>query len=172
MKHILTTTTILLVVSSLHAQEKPAQTVAPLPDIAEDITALNGHFRDVAAFKIDRDDRLVTDYFDHGARYREDVAYLEFLNAGGVSFNPEENTVMVKCSEEKSLDGRSSGKCIDKEVMKNGAISQTGRMNLPVPAGDANGAKAIILLGNLLRDSQLVQRSEADATNPKRKRKN
>ncbi len=172
MKQFILPITILLSLPSLHAQEKPAQTSTPLPDIAGDITALNDHFRDLATFKIDLDDRLVTDYFDHGTRYREDVAYLEFLNPAGVSFNAEENTVMVKCSEEKLPNGQAAGKCIDKEVMKNGAISQTGRMNLPVPAGDANGAKAITLLSNLLRDSQLVQRSEADATNPKRKRKN
>ena len=151
-----------------NAQDK-SQTTEPLPDIAADLSALNTHFSGIATFRIDRDDRLITEYIDQGTAYRVDEAYLEFLNANGVTFNAEEHTVMVKCTEENLPTGQTTGKCIDKEVKKTGAISQTGRMNLPVPSGDANGAKAITMLGKLLRDSQQVL---SNGTKSKHKRKN
>jgi hypothetical protein len=115
--------------------------------IAADLEAVNTHFAGLARFAIDKQDRLVVDLFQDGARYRQDVVYVEFLDPAAFAFVAEEQAVVLKCA-----DGHA--RCIDKEILKLDTISHTGRTNLPLPANDADGAQALALLGKLVRDKQ------------------
>ncbi|MFT3885708.1 MAG: hypothetical protein QM724_09830 [Flavobacteriales bacterium] len=65
--------------------------------------------------------------------------------------------MMVRCGQENA-------KCIDKELLRTGAIVPTGRMGLPVPPGDTDGAQALALLGKLVRDEQLALRGGGTGT--------
>ncbi|MBS1581153.1 MAG: hypothetical protein JST66_03030 [Bacteroidetes bacterium] len=144
------------------AQAQPTDTRAL---VAADLEAVNGHFHGIAGFTIDREERLVVDLYDGGARYRQDVVYVEFLDPAAFAFSPEENVVMLKCTDEH-------GRCIDKELFKLNTISHTGRMNLPVPAGDPGGTQALALLGKLVRDKQMALRAPSAETDRRRSRSN
>lgn len=135
---------LLLSAPTLHAQD-------------DDLKALNAHFNGAVVFKIDRQDRLVAELNDASGTYRRDMAYLETLDPAAFAYNAEEQVVMVRCSTEHA-------KCIDKELIKSGAIVPSGRMSLPVPLGDANGVEALALLGKLVRDEQLALRGEGTGT--------
>ncbi len=131
--------------------------------VEADLQALNAHFSSIATFTLERDDRLITEYTNNGEAYRVDQVYIEFLAPSTCSHNAEENTVMLQCNGDHA-------KCIDKEIRKSGVISQTGRINLPTPAGDPNGAKAIELLTALVNDVQAEQRTSDTGTKKKDKR--
>lgn len=160
MKHLLCP--ILLITAHVAAAQSDyaaATDIASLEaSVASDIQALNAHFTGVARFRVDKRDQLVTEYLANGNTYRTDIAYLEFLDATTCSFNAEENTVMLQCQDPRS-------KCIQKEVKKSGAISPTGRMNLPLPAGDAQGERAIQLLSKLVEHKQNAQLQRLAETN-------
>lgn len=130
-----------------------------------DLASLNGHFAGQARFKLDKRDRLVTEYLSNGAVVRTDVVYIEFLDAASCAFNAEEGTMIMQCQDPRS-------KCIDKQVHKSGVISPTGRMNLPIPAGDAEGAKARALLMKLVEDKQSEELTRLAETNTRERRKN
>ncbi|HEX2617441.1 MAG TPA: hypothetical protein VHL57_07850 [Flavobacteriales bacterium] len=129
----------------------------------DDLQALNAHFQGTVVFSIDRDDRLIAELSDANGPYRRDMAYLEMLDPATFAYNAEEQVVMVRCSAEHA-------KCIDKELLKSGAIVPTGRMSLPVPPGDTDGAQALALLGKLVRDEQLALRGEGPGTKRKKSR--
>ena len=150
--------TILSTVLVLHILGGMAQ------NVEADLLALNAHFIGTATFAIDRDDKLITEYTSKGEAYRVDQVYIEFLAPSTCMHNAEENTVMLQCNSDNA-------KCIDKEIRKSGVISQTGRINLPTPAGDPNGAKAIELLTALVNDVQAEQRTSDTGTKKKDKRK-
>lgn len=118
--------------------------------VAQELAALNVHFNGIAHFNIDKRQRLVVDHLQNGAVYRTDIAYLDFLDASTCSFNEEERTLMLHCQDPRS-------KCIDKEIRKVGSISPSGRMDLPVPAGDERAEKARALLTALVEHKQSEQ---------------
>lgn len=132
--------------------------------VTNDLTALNTHYQGLVAFKIDKRDRLVADYLEGGSPYRTDVAYFDFLDATACAYNAEEKTVTLQCQDERS-------KCIDKEIHKTRIISPTGRMNLPIPAGDANGEKARALISKLVEDKQNEQLTRLAEVNTRGDRK-
>lgn len=113
--------------------------------IKADLKALAAHFQESARFDLDRDDRLVVDLFSNGQQVRRDMVPIIHLDTNAIAYNEEEQLVLLRCSGEQ-------GQCIDKEVLKTGAISRTGRCGIPVPAGDVRGEKAVALLRQLVRD--------------------
>ncbi len=133
--------------------------------VSTDLASLNTHFAGQARFKLDKRDRLVAEYLSNGAVVRTDVVYIEFLDAASCAFNAEEGTVMMQCQDPRS-------KCIEKQVQKSGVISPTGRMNLPVPTGDAEGVKALALLVKLVEDKQSEELTRLAETNTRERRKN
>ncbi len=132
--------------------------------VISDLAALNTHFNGIVNFRIDKRDRLIADYMNGGSVYRTDIAYFDFLDASACGFNEEEKTLMLQCQDPRS-------KCIDKEIKKSGAISPTGRMNLPLPATDAKGEKAQELLVRFVQHKQDAQLSRLAETNTRGDRK-
>lgn len=118
----------------------------------QSLDPLNAAFAGKVVFKIDRQHRLVADFFDDTGRFRQDIAPLMELDAGAVSFSPEEDAVVLKCRSE-------TGQCFTKEIFKLDVVRITGRSTLPRPADDALGEHAIGLLQEIIRSSQaeLVQ---------------
>jgi len=109
---------------------------------------LNAAFGGRVTFKIDRQQRLVADFFDAGNRFRQDIAPLAELDLRTVSFSPEEDAVVVKCLAEK-------GQCFSKEIFKLDVVRLSGRSTLPRPADDPEGTRTIVLLQELIRTYQL-----------------
>jgi hypothetical protein len=166
MKQILLPT-LLLTASFTFAQDAPEP--QPTADALEtavsaELLALNAHFEGVVSFRIDKRDRLVADYFQEGSPYRADAAYFDFLDAGTCAYNEEERTLVIQCQDPRS-------KCIDKEIHKTGAISPTGRMNLPLPTHDPQGEKARLLLAKFVEDKQSAQLTRLAETNTRGDRK-
>jgi hypothetical protein len=157
-----TTLTIAFSALALHtfAQDEP---ISPF-ELQADLDAVNEHFSGLATFKFDNKDRLVIDLFDGGNNYRRDMAYIEFLKADQFAFEPGSNCLVLKCVE-------NSAKCFDKQVIKTGAISPSGRSTVPIPGGDSEGREAISLVAKLIRDKQQIQRDEANVTPETRPRK-
>jgi hypothetical protein len=160
----------LLALFALGAQAQDTdQAIRSAEDLAatvtNDLASLNAHFAGQARFKLDKRDRLVTEYLSNGVVVRTDVVYIDFLDAASCAFNPEEGTVMLQCQDPRS-------KCIEKQVQKSGVVSPTGRMNLPIPAGDADGAKARALLMKLVEDKQSEELTRLAETNTRERRKN
>jgi len=116
-------------------------------DLDADLAAANDLFKGQVRFKVDQKDRLIADFFDGSGHYRQDVVYLEFLAPDAFAYNGEEQVVMLRCTD-------TNAQCIDKELFKLNTIRHSGRMNLPVPAGDPEGANAIKLLADLVRHAQ------------------
>jgi hypothetical protein len=116
-------------------------------DLDADLAAANDLFKGQVRFKVDQKDRLIADFFDASGHYRQDVVYLEFLAPDAFAYNAEEQVVMLRCTD-------AHAQCIDKELFNLNTIRHSGRMNLPVPAGDPEGAKAIVLLMDLVRHAQ------------------
>lgn len=133
--------------------------------VNNDLSTLNAHFNNVVRFKLDKRDRLVAEYLDNGSAYRTDLVYIEFLDASGCVFDGEQKVMTVRCQDERS-------KCIDKEVHKTGAISQIGRMELPLPANDPTGEKARQLLAKLVDDKQAEELTRLAETNTRERQKN
>lgn len=113
--------------------------------VKADLKALDAHFQGLVHFDVDREDRLVVDLFNNGQQVRRDMVYLEFLDTTAIAYNEEEGLLLLRCNNEHA-------QCIDKEVMKTGAVSRTGRSGFPAPNGDDKGEKAIALLRRLVRD--------------------
>jgi len=132
-------------------------------DLDADLAAANDLFKGQVRFKVDQKDRLIADFFDGSGHYRQDVVYLEFLAPDAFAYNAEEQVVMLRCSD-------SHAQCIDKELFKLNTIRHSGRMILPVPAGDPEGAKAITLLADLVRHAQAsLTASDETKSGPARK---
>lgn len=126
------------------------------------LAQVNELFAGQVRFKIYKRDRLVADFFDQSGHYRQDVVYLEFLDTEAISFNAEEQVVMLRCA-----DGHAQ--CIDKEVFKLNTIRHMGRMNLPLPAGDPDGSKAIAALALLIGQAQAaITAVETKSSDPRK----
>ncbi len=165
MKHIVFPA-LLLATTLLNAQNLAQEPTADALDatVINDLAVLNTHFSGIVTFRIDKRDRLIADYMNGGSAYRTDIAYFDFLDASACIFNEEEKTLMLQCQDPRS-------KCIDKEIKKSGTISPTGRMNLPLPAGDAKGEKARELLVRFVERKQDAQLSRLAETNTRGDRK-
>lgn len=165
MKHVLLSS-LLLAAAATSAQSTAQEPTADALDaaVASDLTALNAHFSGIVSFRIDKRDRMIADYVNGGSTYRTDIAYFDFLDASTCAFNEDEKTLMLQCQDPRS-------KCIDKEIKKNGAISPTGRMNLPLPASDPKGEKARELLVRFVQHKQDAQLSRLAETNTRGDRK-
>ncbi len=166
MKHVLLTG-LLLSTSIINAQNSPSPELtadAMEAAVTNDLAQLNAHFNGIASFRIDKRDRLVADYTNGGPVYRTDIAYFDFLDASTIAFNEDEKTLMLQCQDPRS-------KCIDKEVKKSGAVSPTGRMNLPLPANDPKGEKARELMSRFVQNKQDMQLSRLAETNTRGDRK-
>jgi uncharacterized protein YciU (UPF0263 family) len=135
MEHLLS---ILLVLST---------TVGQAQDLRSDLAGANALFDGVIRFKLDKDDRLIADFFDGSTHYRQDVVFVEYLAPETFAYNAEEQVVMLRCKDEQA-------QCIDKELFKLNTIRHTGRMNLPVPNGDPQGERSIAILADLVRHAQ------------------
>ena len=132
-------------------------------DMDADLAATNDLFKGQVRFKVDQKDRLIADFFDGSGHYRQDVVYLEFLAPDAFAYNAEEQVVMLRCTD-------AHAQCIDKELFKLNTIRHSGRMNLPVPAGDPEGAKAVKLLADLVRHAQAsLTASDETKSGPARK---
>jgi hypothetical protein len=139
-------------------------TVAHAQDLRSDLAEANALFDGVIRFKVDKDDRLVTDFFDGSTHYRQDVVYLEYLAPETFAYSAEEQVVMLRCKDEQA-------QCIDKELFKLNTIRHTGRMNLPVPSGDPQGKRSIATLSDLVRHAQAAMAAmrETKSANERRK---
>lgn len=109
---------------------------------------LNTLYRGEVRFQVDKEDRLIADFFDASGHFRQDGVYIEYLDSTGFRFNAEENAVVMTCNE-------AHANCIEKEIFKLNVIRHTGRSNFPVPAGDAEGRLAIAILGRLVGQAQV-----------------
>lgn len=126
------------------------------------LARVNELFGGQVRFKIDKRDRLVADFFDQSGHYRQDVVYVEFLAPKAFAFNAEEQVVMLRCAD-------AHAQCIDKEVFKLNTIRHMGRMNLPLPASDPDGSKAITALADLIRQAQAeLAAVETKSTDPRK----
>lgn len=126
------------------------------------LARVNELFGGQVRFKIDKRDRLVADFFDQSGHYRQDVVYVEFLAPKAFAFNAEEQVVMLRCAD-------AHAQCIDKEVFKLNTIRHMGRMNLPLPADDPDGSKAITALADLIRQAQAeLAAVETKSTDPRK----
>lgn len=126
---------------------------------------LNALYGGSVRFKIDQEDRLVADLFDHTGHFRQDVVYIEFLDTAGFKYSEEEAAVVMTCASDHA-------NCIEKEVFRMNVIRHTGRSVLPVAAGDRDGAQAIGLLSALVSEAQhAIALKEAEThARPQRKR--
>lgn len=129
------------------------------------VEPLNTAFAGKVIFKIDRQHRLVADFFDDGNRFRQDIAPLVELDPDGVSFSPEEDAVVLKCFSEK-------GQCFTKEIFKLDVVRLTGRSTLPRPSDDPGGARTIAILQDLVRTAQAELVQDVGATPSGGSRKN
>lgn len=125
-------------------------------DIDSDLGALNALYTRQVRFKIDKQHRLVADFFDASGHYRQDMVYVEFLHADSIRYTPAEQAVTMRCRQGQD-------KCFDKEIFKLNSIRSSGRMNLPLVPGDAEGTQAIAALATLVRHAQ-EQLMAADET--------
>lgn len=126
------------------------------------LARVNELFGGQVRFKIDKRDRLVADFFDQSGHYRQDVVYVEFLAPEAFAFNAAEQVVMLRCAD-------AHAQCIDKEVFKLNTIRHMGRMNLPLPASDPDGSKAITALADLIRQAQAeLAAVETKSTDPRK----
>lgn len=114
---------------------------------APEIQAVNERFAGSVQVKLDRRERLVFDFFDASGRFRQDVVPAELLDAEQLHYSPEENAIILVCKS-------TAAQCITKEIFKMNTIRSTGRSNLPIPAGDIDGAGTIQDLGALIRKVQ------------------
>lgn len=110
--------------------------------IDERLAAVNTVFAGSVQMQIDRQDRLVIDYFEGSNRFRQDVVPVIHLDSA-IAFSREEDAVVVPCLA-------AHGQCIDKEIIKLNTIRPTGRSNLPRPPNDPEGARAIAALKALI----------------------
>lgn len=126
---------------------------------------LNALYNGSVRFKIDQEDRLVADLFDHTGHFRQDVVYIEFLDPNGFKFSEEESAVVMTCASDHA-------NCIEKEVFRMNVIRHTGRSVFPAAAGDADGAKAIGLLAALVSEAQqeIARKAAETHARPQRKR--
>lgn len=111
--------------------------------IDERLAAVNGIFTGTAQVRLDKQQRLVIDFFEGSNRFRQDLVPIAQLDPAAVSFSPEEDAVVIGCLAEH-------GQCIDKEIFKLNTIRRTGRSNLPRPTNDPDGASAISALKELI----------------------
>ena len=130
----------------------PLLLIAVISSTAQDdrqqlLTELNMLYRGEVKFRIDKEDRLVADFFDASGHFRQDAVYIEFLDSTGFRFNAEENAVVMNCNA-------ANANCIEKEIFKLNVIRHTGRSNFPVPAGDDEGRNTITVLGRLVGSAQ------------------
>lgn len=139
----------------------PIQARSPIVILQE----LNALYGGSVRFKIDQEDRLVTDLFDHTGHFRQDVVYIEFLDTAGFKYSEEEAALVLTCASDHA-------NCIEKEVFRMNVIRHTGRSVLPVPAGDAEGSRAIGLLVALVGEAQqaIAQKAAETHARPQRKR--
>lgn len=118
------------------AQELAAQTVD------ERLAAVNTVFAGSVRMQLDRQDRLVIDYYEGNNRFRQDVVPVTHLDSV-ITFSQEEDAVVIPCLAVH-------GQCIDKEIIKLNTIRPTGRANLPRPMNDPEGTRAIAALKALV----------------------
>jgi len=112
------------------------------------LAELNAIYRGDVKFHIDKDDRLVADFFDASGHFRQDAVYIQYLDSTGFRYNAEENAVVMNCNA-------ANANCIEKEIFQLNAIRHTGRSNFPVPPADSEGRNAIATLGRLVGQVQL-----------------
>lgn len=140
--------TIALIPAVGHSQNVDAS-------LAEANALFEGHVK----FRIDRDYRFIADIYGEQGLVRQDVAYVEFLDATAVSYSDEEQAVVIKCQAAEA-------QCIDKEIFKLNTIRHTGRSVLQIAPGSKDAALAA--LSKLIRAGQEALAAErAAATMPK-----
>lgn len=127
-------------------------------DVDGRLNELNAILVGYAKVRLDRNDRLVIDVFADGELVRQDVAYVDDLSPEGVSYNSEEQAVVLSCTSEEP-------QCIDKEVFKHNTIKHTGRSTLIVPP--ETGARVVEALRALLLAELARLASEGGATMPR-----
>ncbi|MEO8590535.1 MAG: hypothetical protein ABI432_14255 [Flavobacteriales bacterium] len=115
--------------------------------VDERIAAVNAVFGGAVHMKMDKQQRLVIDFFDGSNRFRQDLVLLVQLDTLAVAFSPEEDAVVIGCLA-------AHGQCIDKEIFKLNAIRRTGRSNLPRPPQDPGGEQAMAALKDLITTAQ------------------
>ncbi|MBK8338528.1 MAG: hypothetical protein IPK99_00230 [Flavobacteriales bacterium] len=147
----------------------PLLLIAVVPSNAQDqrqplLAELNTLYRGEVKFRIDKDDRLVADFFDASGHFRQDAVYIEYLDSTGFRFNAEENAVVMNCNA-------ANANCIEKEIFKLNVIRHTGRSNFPVPRGDSEGRNTITTLGRLVGQVQVEMARVAAETHARPMRK-
>lgn len=110
--------------------------------IDEHLAAVNTAFAGSVRLQLDRQDRMVIDYYEGSNRFRQDVVPVIHLDST-ITYSPEEDAIVIACLQAR-------GQCIDKEIFKLNTIRPTGRSNLPRPADDPEGARTIGALRDLI----------------------
>lgn len=148
------TIAILLLCSADHAraQDDPAR-------------AVNDAFDGRVRLAIDKDDQLVVDHHNATGMFRQDVAYLDQLDPGGIAWSAEEGAILLRCLPTRE-------KCIAKEIFKTGAISPTGRMTLRFEGDEAARERTMAALAAWITAEQarIAQREAETNTRPQRKK--
>lgn len=132
--------------------------VGQAQDVDANLKELNTILEGIAKVRLDRNDRLVIDVFANGELVRQDVAYVDYLSPDGVSYNSEEQALVLACKAEEP-------QCIDKEVFKHNTIKHTGRSTLLLPP--EAGARAVEALKALLRAELARLANDTGATMPR-----
>lgn len=110
---------------------------------------LSDHFHGTARFTVDKQERLVVDLFERNEAVRRDMVSLDQLDSI-VQFSSEERMIMLQCKS--GQDG-----CVDKEMIRSGAISRTGRITIPVPGNDPDGTRSIDILQRFIRSKAAIR---------------
>lgn len=97
-------------------------------------TALRQHLAGIAELRVAADERLTVTLLENGEPYRRDHISMYELDTAATTFSQEEGLLILRCKEK-------AGRCIDKETIRNKAISPTGRCAIPVPADDPQGVR-------------------------------
>lgn len=133
-------------------------TAGQAQDVDAKLKDLNTILDGGAKVRIDRNDRLIIDVFANGELVRQDIAYMDYLSPEGVTYNSEEQALVLTCKAEEP-------QCIDKEVFKHNTIKHTGRSTLLMPPD--TGARAVEALRALLHAELARLANDAGATMPR-----
>ena len=123
------------------------------------LATVNDLFAGGVKFRIDHNYRFIAEVYGDQGLVRQDIAFVEFLDADAVSYSDEEGAVVLKCKDPGM-------QCIDKEIFKMNTIRHTGRSTLRIAPQKKEAAMAALTA--LIRSAQEALATErAAATMPK-----
>ncbi len=121
---------------------------------------LNKAFNGQVVFALDRQDRLTADHMQDRQHIRQDVVYVEFLDADKVEWNSAERSIVLLCAE-------AHPQCIDKEIFKLNTVRHTGRCPIAWPGDEDLAEQVIADLREVIREGQAAAASRSGTAETK-----